>query len=71
MCDIDVDIHVVITEEDANINPYATFNELKLVFNENPTYHKPEPFSEDDSISLEKEQAQKAVSGYGRHCIAQ
>jgi hypothetical protein len=52
----------VVSEEDANINPYATFNELKLVFNENPTYHKAEPDSDDDSVSLEKAEAQKAVS---------
>lgn len=48
-------------DEDANINPYATFNELKLVFNENPTYHKAEPDSDDDSVSLEKAEAQKAM----------
>lgn len=51
------------SEEDANINPYATFNELKLVFNENPTYHKADPDeeSDDDSVSMEKAEAQKAM----------
>ena len=51
-----------VLDEDANINPYATFNELKLEFNENPTYHKADPNSDDDSVSLEKAEAQKAVS---------
>lgn len=48
-------------DDDANINPYATFNELKLVFSENPTYHKADPDSEEDSVSLEKAEAQKAM----------
>ena len=52
---------ILFSDDDANINPYATFNELKLVFSENPTYHKPDPDSEEDSVSLEKAEAQKAV----------
>ena len=52
---------ILLTDDDANINPYATFNELKLVFSENPTYHKADPDSEEDSVSLEKAEAQKAV----------
>ena len=52
----------MFTDDDANINPYATFNELKLVFAENTAYHKADPDSEEDSVSLEKAQAKKAVS---------
>ena len=54
---------LLLTDDDANINPYATFNELKLVFSDNPTYNKADPDSEEDSVSLEKAEAQKAVSG--------
>ena len=53
---------LLLTDDDANINPYATFNELKLVFSDNPTYNKADPDSEEDSVSLEKAEAQKAVS---------
>ena len=52
----------LISDDDANINPYATFNELKLVFSENSAYNKADPDSEEDSVSLEKAQAKKAVS---------
>ncbi|KAH3692732.1 hypothetical protein DPMN_193886 [Dreissena polymorpha] len=52
-------------DEDANINPYATFNDLKLVFNENPKYHKADPEYCEDSISIEKAEAQKAMMA---HC---
>jgi len=54
-----------MADDNPDINPYATFNELKLVFSEPPAYHKPDTdYSEysGDSISLEKAEAQKAVS---------
>ena len=46
---------VFILDDDGNINPYATFKEMKQVLRDT------EP-SEMDDISLEKAEAQRAVS---------
>ncbi|KAL3886948.1 hypothetical protein ACJMK2_026904 [Sinanodonta woodiana] len=49
------------SDDEDNINPYATFNELKLVFSDHPPINKKEQDFDKDSISLEKEEAQRAM----------
>lgn len=44
---------ILIIDDDGNINPYATFNEMKQALKER---------SDMDDISLEKAEAQRAVS---------
>ncbi|XP_052806024.1 LOW QUALITY PROTEIN: cell adhesion molecule DSCAM-like [Mya arenaria] len=48
-------------DDNPDINPYATFNDLKLVFSEPPAYHQADPEYAADSISIQKAQAQKAM----------
>lgn len=54
---------VVYTDEDGNINPYATFNQLKQVLVEKNDMGRNDDMMlpEFDDISLEKAQAQKCV----------
>ena len=61
----------VYTDDDGNINPYATFNQLKQVLaekHEGPM-HDCHEMPEFDDISLQKAQAQKLVCCSYIYCI--